>query len=345
MQIQYLGAFTALLAAGSFLAHAGQEGSAVQDAALTATTPKEWGYLLPDEEWFAIKGPIFIGSFEFATKADGDNQILVATTAGEDAKTGVSIRGEILKLKGQSENGERFNYAIRVRGAEGGGFEWSSAGVRTGTIQGTKVNIFDKNGNGIFNDVGLDAIGVGNRSGAALLGEIARIGTSLYSVEVAADGSTIRWSPFAGEVGKLDVTTDFALDAKLDSAVFSSTDGRFSFDLSETKGPIDVPVATYELTYGHVTKGSGSAHIARGTMGTLSVSTESGAGLVWGGELAGEPVVRRGTADVTITPQYRIFGNGGEEYHDFTPDPLPQRWEITDAETDKRVKKGVLPSG
>ena len=345
MQIQHMGAFTALLAAGSFLAHAGQDGAAAQEASLTATTPKEWEYLLPDEEWFSIKGPIFIGSFEFATKADGENQILVATTAGEEAKTGVSIRGEILKLKGQGENGERFNYAIRVRGAASGGFEWSPAGVRTGTVQGIKVNVFDKNGNGVYNDVGLDAIGVGNRAGAALLGEVVRIGSSLHAIEVAADGSTIRWSPFTGELGKLDVTSDFALDAKLDSAVFSSTDGRFSFDLSDSKGAIDVPVGTYELTYGHVTKGNGSAEIARGKMGTLSVTTEAGASLVWGGELQGEPVVRRGAAEVTISPEYRIFGSGGEEYHDFTPDPMPQRWEIAEADTDKRVKKGVLPSG
>jgi hypothetical protein len=345
MQITYTGAAAAVLASASFLAHAGPDGAQVQEASLTVSTPKEWEYILPDEEWFAIRGPIFIGTHQFATQADGENQILVATTAGEAPKTGASVRGEILKLKAEGENGERFNYAIRVRGAASGGFEWSSAAVRTGTVEGVKVNLFDKNGNGVFNDVGLDAVGVGNRPGAALLGEVVRIGGTLFSCEVAADGSSIRWSPFTGELGSLDVTTDFALDAKLDAAVFSTTDGRHSFDLSDTKGPVSVPVGTYELTFGHVTKGSGTAQVSRGTMGTLSVTTEAGAQLVWGGELVGEPIVRRSGSEITITPQYRIFGNGGEEYHSFTPDPAPQRWEISEADTDKRLKKGSLPSG
>ncbi|MEZ5980270.1 MAG: hypothetical protein R3F34_18940 [Planctomycetota bacterium] len=315
------------------------------EASLTPQTPKKWEFLVPDEEWFSINGPIFVGTHEFATEADGENKILVATTSGSRPKAGVNASGEILKLKAENEDGSPFIYAIRVRGAEAGGFEWSPAGVRTGTVEGTKVAVIDRNGNGVFGEVGLDAICVGNRLGAALSSKVLRLGDDLFEYGISDDGSKLTYRPFEGETGKLDVVSEFSLKASLDAAVFTSTSGEYSFDLSDSsKGGADVPLGTYQLTYGHVTKGSGSADIARGRMPNVVVGP-TGAVVEWGAEVEGEPIVRRTTDEVTITPQYRLFGRGGEEYVAFLPDPSPQRFEITDPETDKRLKKGSLPTG
>lgn len=336
----------AALALGSvFLAGPAQD-DAFDEESLTALTPRgDWEYLIPDEEWFAINGPIFIGSFEFRTSTESEFKILVADTAGRDPRTGVNQRGDIVKLKAETEDGERWSYAIRVRGAANGGFEWSPAGIRRGSIDGTKVQIFDRNGNGVFNDIGLDAISFGNARGAALLGSVVRVDDELFDLEVEPDGDTLRYRPFTGETGMIDVTSEFALKADLESAVFSTLSGDMSFDLSETRGPVAVPIGTYELTFGFVEKGSDTAKIGKGKMGNLEVDAEQGALLTWGDELYGSPIVRRAPGEVTISPDYRIYGNGGEEYYDFTPDPLPQRYELKDADGDKRLKKGSLPTG
>jgi hypothetical protein len=344
MHLHVAGAVAALIASGTFLAGPAQD-VAWEEASLTAYAPNDWAHLIPDEEWFSINGPIFIGSFEFATEAKNETKILVATTAGGDPKTGVSASGDILKLKGETSEGERFTYAIRVRGGANGGFEWSPAGIRTGTVEGKKIMLFDRNGNGIYNDLGQDAISVGNSKGAALFGRVLMVDDALFHIEVDEQGNTLRYRPYDGETGVIDVTSEFGLKADLESAVFSTAGGDMSFDLSGTKGEVRVPVGSYELTFAFVAKGSDTAKISRGKMEMLPVTAEQGALLEWGSELAGAPMVRRGGAEVTISPEYRIYGNGGEEYYDFTPDPLPSQYEIKDAESDKRLKKGSLPTG
>lgn len=337
----------AALALGSALLTGPVQDVPFTEEALTAQAPKgDWEYIIPDEEWFSINGPIFIGPFEFKTSAKSEFKILVADTAGKDAKVGVNQSGDIVKLKAETEDGERWSYAIRVRGAQnGGGFEWSPAGIRRGSIEGKKVLVFDRNGNGAYNDIGLDAISIGGNAGAAMLGSVVRVGDELFELEVDENGASMRYRPYDGETGLIDVTSEFGLKADLECCVFSTGGGAMSFDLAGTKGPVAVPVGSYELTFGYVSKGSDSAKIGRGKMGTLNVDAEQGALLEWGSDLEGAPMVRRGGSEVTISPTYRIYGNGGEEYYDFTPDPMPMRYELKDPESDKRLKKGSLPAG
>lgn len=336
----------AALALGSVLLTGPGQDVPFTEESLTALAPKgDWEYIIPDEEWSTINGPIFIGPYEFRTSSKNDFKIEIADTAGREPKVGVNQSGDIVKLKAETEDGERWSYAIRVRGAASGGFEWSPAGIRRGSIDGKKVLIFDRNGNGIYNDIGLDAISIGGRPGAAMLGHVVQVDDQLFELEVDEAGASMRYRPYDGETGLLDVTSEFGLKADLECCVFSTLGGDMSFDLAGTKGAIRVPVGTYELTFGFVSKGSDSAKIGKGKMENLSVDTEAGALLEWGDELEGRPMVRRGAGEVTISPTYRIYGNGGEEYYDFTPDPMPARYELKDPETDKRIKQGSLPSG
>ena len=149
-------------------------------------------------------------------------------------------------------------------------------------------------------------------------------------------------APYAGEVGVLDVTSEFDMRANLVSAVFECSG--VSLQLADTSKGVTVPAGSYALAWGHVSKGKDSADILRGEMPTIEVEAGETTVLSWGHDVHGKPEVRRGPSSVTINPGFRIWGGAGEEYVNFSPSPTAHKFRVEN-EKGKKIKTGSLEGG
>lgn len=313
-----------------------------ESVALRPTIKKKWDYLVPNERWRPIEDSIEIGGFVFATEVKSDSKILVATKPDAKPRFTADYEGTVVRLSAETSSGEDFETAVRIRGNRQGAFSWAPAGIREGEVAGESVWIIDSNGNGSFDDVGEDSVVVGRTRGAAKLGSVWLVDDELYEVEIDASGSTLTYQPYTGEVGYLDVTSEFDMKGDLVSAVFA--DGDICLQLADTRNEVPVPAGRYVLEWGHVEKGKGAADIVRGEMPTIEVEPGATTVLAWGHDVHGAPDVRRGASSVTVQPTYRIWGGAGEEYVNFTPNPNPHKFEIQDADG-KELESGSLKDG
>ena len=140
----------------------------------------------------------------------------------------------------------------------------------TGKVAGTLVHVFDQNGNGRYDEFGVDAIAIGKSKVASLLSRVVRLKGELYEFDLSSDGTSATFQPFAGPTGTLDVVSGFRGRAKLTAAVFRS--GDYSFELAGEREGLRVPVGEYRFVYGRVERGSASASMRAGRMGSVTVT-------------------------------------------------------------------------
>jgi len=326
----------------SFAAPDDDAPAATETVQLRPTIKKKWDFLVPNERWRPIDGEIQIGGFYFATEVKSDSKLLVATKPGTTPRLSASYKGDVVRLTAETSTGEEFETAVRIRGNRQGAFSWAPAGLREGEIAGEPVWIIDANANGVFDDLGQDAVVIGRTPGAATLGSVWLVDGELYEVEVNADGTELTYAPYRGEVGVLDVTSEFGMRANLVSAVFESSG--VSLQLADTSKGVTVPAGDYTLSWGRVEKGKDTADIVRGEMPTIEVEPGATTVLEWGHEIHGKPEVRRGPSSVTINPGYRIWGGAGEEYVNFSPAPEAHKFRVED-EKGKKLDSGSLKGG
>lgn len=283
---------------------------------------KTWEYFLPDEEgaWTPIRDvipvpqggaegfPVENSAFKLGIDTDGNGR------ADHDVK---GVAGWA-KLDGKDAEGESFDYAVRIRkGAKD--WEYASSGIYYGKIAGTPISLLDLNGNGIWNEVGKDGMVIGKGEAASYLSAVVNLDGVLYTLDVTPDGRSMSAQPYTGESGILDVVSGFETRGEMLSAVFSTRDRSFSFDLSEAKEGLLVPTGEYELTTAFIAKKKDWVRVRRGEMRGVTVLANQPVSLAWGGPLVmrfGES--RTSDEEVMVEPP-TFWGNGGEEYYDFFP--------------------------
>lgn len=297
------------LAGGAFAQALPESG----EVALKTKIQRRQKLLLPGESASAVAtGFHFEAGLGADFRADVDGEALLID-ADADGRLETRVEGDqgFVVLE---HGGRRYGVSLVKQG------EWRfvAGSVVQGEIAGTKVRVVDQNHNGRFDDVGADALVIGNGRAASFLSEVVAIDGQLRKLEVAADGSKLRFSPYTGEVGKLSLRA--VTDGKVMAAVLNSTDGRYSVHLSKHDVDVVVPAGNYELHSGVLSLAGSRVDMAKGRSKAFAVTADGAEQLAWGGPAKAEFAYQENGGQLTFDPNaIWFFGSKNEEYKNWNP--------------------------
>lgn len=306
-------------------------------------TPK-WTYILPAETWSPVSGNIPVahaGGAGFITEVQG---AALAIDTNGDGRPDEKARGAAgsCVLKGKSPEGQAFSYAVRLK-YNGTHWTWAAGGAMTGKLLGETVTVIDQDNNGQFDGYGTDAMIVGNGEAASYLSKVVNVDGALYAFEIAADGRTMSAKPFTGEAGTLNGLSGFEGKGRIESAVVTSENSEWSFNLAGAKSGLRVPAGSYRLSGGYITAGKETVRVRRGRMDPVPVSAGAAATLPWGGPVSVEFRHEIAGDKITVPYDLKFFGKSGEEYYEFFPDATSPIIKITDRKSGKPLAQGRFP--
>jgi hypothetical protein len=309
---------------------------------LSYKTYRNWRLHLPAENFTKLSGEL-PGGFrvdltgtKLLVDADGDG---VCERTVEGKLDDFGTRHAMVTCR----KGEGPVRGFRLRD-EGQGWHFAPGGAAIGKLGETKLQIIDQDNDGRFDGFGTDAMVVGTGKRAMLLSEVVNIAGELYALEVAADGSSMKWTPFVGETGELDLTTDLKTEAKLLTAVVVSLDGQRSFDLANAPAGMKVPVGDYRIHSGQLGLGKATVTVKTGKAGLLTVSAGVVTRLDWGGPTHAEFAFQRRGNQVAFSPDaVWYYGSAGEQYSGWTPIGKSPEFTVTERNLGTELTKAVFP--
>lgn len=318
---------------------------------------RSWSIHLPQERWFPVKDGIKIphaGGEHFAVAfegnglrfdTDGDGELDRTIKPLVDPKTNVSTTRVV--LSGQTESGDSFRYAARLRN-DAKGWEWAPGGALAGIISTEAgpipIRIIDQNGNGRHDDIGQDAMIVGSSDYASLLSRTVQVGEELLSVQIVDDEKTIKLASYEGPIAEIDMSTSLHSKAVLLSSVIVSEDGQHSFDVGAFEGIVKVPAGVYSIVAGWLGLGEHRVQFVAGRSRPLDLMVDSKTEFDWGGPI--EPRFRfvRSGNQVQFSPdQIWYYGRAGEQYTAWNPIGKSPEFKICDADTGAVLEVAILP--
>ncbi|MCA8943209.1 MAG: hypothetical protein KDB80_11670 [Planctomycetes bacterium] len=311
-------------------------------AELSYKALKKWSFNLPNETWSDVKSGIPIAhqnGDSFEAHMDGLALALAVDTDG-DGRTDKTVKGAkgYLVLRAKDKAGETMQYAVRFQ-AKDKAYQFATSGVMRGKLNGVAIMLIDQNNNGLYNEIGVDAMIVGKGDSASFLSRIVNLDDELFEITVSADGKKIEATPFTGDVGKIDLESGFRASGKLVSAVVNSSDGKSSFEISS--GETVVPAGDYTLAFGLVSKANESVNVRHGKMKTLTVDAGRTTSQKWGSEVMADFTFGHSGENVTIEPSaLKYYGQSGEEYYAFQPMAKSPKFFVFDERTEKLLKTG-----
>lgn len=344
-------AAASLIAASSFAGPA-KETAATTEVALSFRTLRTWDVRLPAEAFapigktipFAAAGEAGLkiaieeGTLRIDRNGDGELDGRVETPDKEKGSQLV-----VFRLNEGSAN--ESTYAIRVKNE--GRWSYAPAGAMEGQAGNTRFMIFDQNGNGRFDDYGVDAMIVGRGKTASFLSHSIHIDGVLNELVIGADGRTAALTPFSGETGKLDLGTELTTKAKMRSVIVNSEDGKHSFELSRAltaKGGLNVPAGSYVLHSAQVVLGKSHAEMTVGNSKPITVAAGETSTLSWGGPVNAKFGYKRGGDKLQIAPgDIKYYGSAGEVYANFMPLGSSPKFAIKEKATGKVLVNTVFP--
>jgi hypothetical protein len=320
-----------------------EEGSAVvaavETAGLTAKAYPKWDILLPEEVWSPIDGSIPIAHSAgagFATQVAGVLALAIDTDGDGKLDDKVKGAGGFVELRGKTVDGDKLEYAVRIRPTPTG-WEYSIGGAMQGKLRDTLVRVIDQNNNGVFNEVGRDAMIVGSGSAAALLSKTINVNGELLDFEVSADGLSMSATPFTGESGTLVLEDGFNSRGKLESAVVFDSSNGCSFNLAGERSGLKVPAGSYSLVSGFAKKAAETVWIRGGKMRPLEVKPGEVTDRRWGAPLQADFTWRTGSGTVTVEPDVVYYGSAGEIYHTFQPNAKSPKLVFRDKKKSNKI--------
>lgn len=308
---------------------------------------RSFDFALPQEHWAPVgEGLRFVGFGDQPFRAGLDGTALLLDTDG-DGETDLRIAAEDTQ-EGKTPlvvfhaPGSDLRRAVRV--SDRGGWHFAPAGAVVASWRGTNIKVIDQNCDGRFDGIGQDALVVGRGESACYLSEVINVAGDLYRLEVAEDGSELRFSPFDGESGVLDVHAGYKTEAKLGRVVVRDTQGRYSFDLGKATEGLRVPSADYRLEGAVVVLGKGSVEIQRGKLGAIHVGTDERAELDWGGPLEVTFDYARVDGELRFDPLAVWYhGRAGEQYTGWNPRGSSPKFVVKDKQTGDVLVDAVFP--
>lgn len=324
----------ALALAGSAAAQALPESGEV---ALQTKIQRRQKLLLPGEAATAVAtGFHFQDGIGADFRADIDGEALRIDADG-DGELETRIEGD----KGfvvLAKDGRRYGVSLHKQG------EWTfvAGSVVQGELAGTRIRIVDQNHNGRFDDIGKDALVIGNGRAASFLSEVVSIGGELKKIEVAADGSKLRFAPFAGATGKLSLRA--VTDGKVMAAVLNSTDGRYSVHLSKHDAEMVVPAGDYVLHSGVLSLAGSRVAMSQGRSKPFAVAADAAEKLQWGGPAKAEFAYQDQGGQLTFDPnRIWFYGAKNEEYKNWNPVGKSPRITVVDRSTGEVIAETRFP--
>ncbi len=333
------------------------EAEDTDSVALKYRSYRNWSLKLPTEKWFPVKEGIRLAhagdalfAFEFSgtnlkVDTNGDGELDRTIKALVDPKTQVSTTRVI--LSGEDSSGKPFRYAARLRN-DADGWEWAPGGAMAGLIPTAAgpvpVKLIDQDGNGKFNDIGSDAMIVGNTDHAMMLSTTVFVDDKLQQLDVTDDGAAFTLSPYTGATSEIDMSTSFNSKAVLLSSVILSSDRKHSFDIGAIDGPVRVPAGKYTVVSGVVGLGQHRVTIKAGKMKPLNLMADRSKKFDWGGPVSSEFKFARVGDQIQFSPKaIWYFGKAGEQYTGWLPIGKSPEFKVVDAETQVVLEVAILP--
>jgi hypothetical protein len=303
---------------------------------------RKWKVSLPDEQWRPVGTAFSLAKthgFDFKTKIEG-TRLLVDTDG--DGETDVSAEGKtaFLTLRGKTSDGKPLAYSVRLANEKG--WKFAPGGYLEGKIEGTRVRLIDQNNNGVFGEVGRDALIVGTGKTATFFSKVINVGGDLYEIDVANGATELTCTRYDGPSGKLHLTC--TTQGKVMAAVVRSTDRRYSFDVSLAKDGMQVPVGAYRLMKGELGLGKSRVTMQTGQSKPITVARDQTKQVCWGGPVRAEFDYQRRDGKLHLSPDnVWLYGAAGELYTGWVPLGASPKFTITDDKTGKEVAQAHFP--
>jgi hypothetical protein len=301
---------------------------------------QKWPFILPNETWRQADdycGVPHARDVEgFRSEQTGVMALEVDTNG--DGKLDDRIKGAYgyTKLRGKTEEGERFNYAVRFKFERG--YKWAASHAMVGKLKGQTFKLIDQNNNGVYNDFGADAMIIGASDAASYLSRVVNLDGELYDIDVSEDGSEVSLEPYEGETGILNLAQGFDSKGKLIAAVVK--EGDLSFDLARSPNGMKVPAGKYRLVSGYAGKAGETVWVRSGKSRPMEVQPDATYALEWGGPVVAEFDYKVRGDEITVQPDVNFFGAAGEEYYRFKPNAKSPKILVMDAESGKLLASG-----
>lgn len=344
-----LGLRFATFGACAFMAFGNGTGGPEENGTLKVSVPPKWDINLP------MTAPVKLAAGPQGTRmipiahADGagfavavDGMALAVDTNG-DGKMDDKVKGigGVVTLRAKTADGKVLNTAVRV---VKNGTDWDlyPAAFVHGRVGGQLIKLIDMNLNGRYDDFGVDAMVLGKTDAASLLSKVVNLGGKLFEFSASSDGSSVTAKPWEGQAGTLNLKKSWKSDGtNLESVVVASSNGDWSFELSDARSGMTVPAGEYSLVYGFAKKGAETVKIKAGPdMKPIKVEVGADNTFAWGGPLEMDFTYSIDKDTITVPTNIRYFGAAGEEYYEFKPDGKPPLIVVTDAETGTVVREG-----
>jgi hypothetical protein len=331
----------AALAAGSLALGASEVSEESTSAKLSFQAYPKWSFILPRETWKRADpycGVAHAGDAD-GFLADQTGPMALEIDTNGDGRLDDKIKGAFgyAKLRGKNEDGERFAYAVRFKFDRG--YKWASAGAMVGKLKGITFRVIDQNGNGTYNEFGVDAMVVGATDAASFLSKVVNLDGDLYELEISEDGHDVQLRPFSGETGILNLDGEYESRGDLVAAIVRLGKD-VSFNVAGHANGLRVPEGKYDFHSGYTRKGLETAVIGRGKSRPMPVEAGESYTLEWGGPLVAEFDYHVSGETITVKPNVQFYGSGGEEYVRFQPDAKSPKILVKDRITGKLLDSG-----
>jgi hypothetical protein len=227
-------------------------------------------------------------------------------TAAQGAKSTVF---EVKLVYGEGETAKHWIQILK----NGNGWVFARANALEANLDGTKVWLLDDNNNGIYGEEGADGLYIDRKEWGAPLSHLVYAGGKLFEIEVNQSGSLLKYRPYAGTTGKVDIFKEWT-GSKNPQAVIvqgSTQSGKVYLDISD-KGEMVVPTGTFNLMSAHME----GVDIRGGQKTAFEVGEGATATMKWGLKLEvfAAASVDRTKNQYTLSPVPKVTGIGGEEY-------------------------------
>jgi hypothetical protein len=254
--------------------------------------------------------------------------------------TTVPRKGGVVAIKTSYEGGVSGLYYAWFT-CSNGVWSYRSYNCMAGRISGARVYLFDENGNGRFDDPGIDRIAFGSAEVYSYVNPMALLGEDLVRMRVSPSGTRVEVQPYSGETGTVDVHSGFHGCGRPQSAIIS--DGQICFNVAALGRPVRVPAGTYRIIEGTVAGQRSEVSFVGSADSHIQVSAGQASVVEWGGPLTIEFQYENGGNRIAFrTEQVRFVGLFGEHYYRAPGQPVSRTRVVVRDALNQRVLKEIV---